>query len=71
LTVIIVVEPKRVSEGLIGDDGGGGNGLASGRTVEPRDQVEDQPRKLGEQALVMAKEDPQGLGQSEDELAMG
>jgi len=46
------VEPKRVPERLIGDNGGGGNGLASGRAVELRDQVEDQPCRFGEQALV-------------------
>jgi hypothetical protein len=69
--VKVRVEPKRVPEGLISDDGGGGNGLANGRAVELRDQGEDQPCKLGEQALVMAKEDPQGLGQSEDELPVG
>ncbi len=69
--VEVRVEPKRVPKGLIGDDGGGGNGLACCGTVELRDQVEDQPCKLGEEALVMSKEDPQGLGQSEDELAVG
>jgi len=69
--VEVRVEPERVPEGLIGDDGSGGDGLASRGGVELRDQVEDQPCKLGEQALVMAKEDPQGLGQGEDKLAVG
>jgi len=69
--VKVRVEPKRVSEGLIGDDRGAEDGLASRRRVELRDQAEDQPCKVGEEALVMAKEDPQGLGQGEDELAVG
>ena len=69
--VEVRVEPKRVPEGLIRDDGGGGDGFANGRAVELHDEVEDQPCKRGEKALVMAKEDPQGLGQSEDELAVG
>ena len=68
--VEVRVEPERVPEGLIGDDGSGGDGLASRGGVELRDQVEDQPCKLGEQALVMAKEDLQGLGQGEDKLPM-
>jgi hypothetical protein len=38
--------------------------------VELRDQVEDQSSKVGEQALVVAEEDPQSLGQSQDELAV-
>ena len=70
-SVEVRVEPKRVPEWLIGDDGGGGNGLASGRAVELRDQAEDQPCKVGEQALVMAQEDPEGLGQGEDKLPVG
>ena len=37
--VEVRVEPKRVPERLIGDNGGGGTGLASGRAVELRDQV--------------------------------
>jgi hypothetical protein len=73
------VEPKRVPKGLIGDDGGGGDWPATGGGVELRDQVGDQPRKVGEPALVMAKEGPQGLGQvgavarprGEDELPVG
>jgi hypothetical protein len=38
---------------------------------ELRDKGEDQPCKPGEQALVMSKEDPQGLGQGDDELSVG
>jgi len=77
--VKVRVEPKRVFEGLIGDDRGAEDGLASRRRVELRDQAEDQPCKVGEEALVMSKEDPQGLGQvgavarprGEDELPVG
>jgi len=58
----------RVAEGLIGHDGCGGDGLASCDGAELRDQAEDQPCKIGEQALVITQEDPQGLGQGEDEL---
>ena len=43
------VEPKRVAEGLIGHDGGSADGPASSGGVELRDQVEDQPCKVGEQ----------------------
>jgi hypothetical protein len=32
------------------------------------DHVEDQPCKLGEKALVVAKKDSEGLGKGEDEL---
>jgi hypothetical protein len=78
-SVEVRVEPKRIPEGLIGDDDGAEDGLASRRRVELRDQAEDQPCKVGEEALVMAKEDPQGFGQvgavarprGEDELAVG
>jgi hypothetical protein len=60
--VEVRVEPKRVPEGLIGDDGGGGNALASGRAVELRDQVEDQPRKLGEQRWSWRRKTLRALG---------
>ena len=43
--VEVRVEPKRVPEGLIRDDGGGGDGFANGRAVELHDEVEDQPCK--------------------------
>ena len=61
--VKVRVEPKRIAKGLVGNDGGGGDGLAGRCRVELCDQTEDQPCKVGEEALVMAKEDPQGLGQ--------
>ena len=65
------VEPQRVAEGLVGHDGGGCDRLASRGGVELCDQVEYQPCKVGEEALVMAQKNPQGFGQREDELAVG
>jgi hypothetical protein len=69
--VEVRVEPKRVSEGLISDHSGGGDGLASCGGIELGDQRENEYREFGEQALIMAEEDPQSLGQGEDELSMG
>ncbi len=46
--VEVRVEPKRVSEGLMGDHRGGGDGLASRGSVELRDKLENQPCKIGE-----------------------
>ncbi len=36
-----------------------------------RDQLEDQPRYVGDQMLVMAEEDAHGFGPGEDELPVG
>jgi hypothetical protein len=52
-SVKVGVEAKRIAEGLIGHHSGGGDGLAGRGGVEPGDQVEYQPCKLGEQALVV------------------
>ena len=70
-SVEVGVEAKRVAERLVGHDCASGNWFASRGGVELRDQVEDQSSKVGEQPLVVAKKDPEGLGKGEDELAMG
>ena len=69
--VEVRIEPERVTKGLIGEDCSAGDGLAGRGGVELGDQREDEAGDLAEEALVVAKEDPKGLGQREDELPMG
>jgi hypothetical protein len=70
-SVEVGTEAKRIAEGRVGHCGGGGDGSAGCGGVELRDQVEDQSCKVCEQALIMAEEDPQGLGEGEDEPSGG
>ncbi len=61
------VNPERVSQGLVGEDGSAGDGPGGRGGVELGDQREDEPGYLTEEALIVSEEHPQGLWQREDE----